>query len=103
VPQQEDRKGEVYSASLGAVGRYHIINQIKQRIAVRVAKAPRGPGKQDSQEFYNPAVDNIERFKDAYRNHVMHTRREYTGTEALAIFDQVRHFMMRLAPQISEC
>ena len=80
-----------------------IINQIKTRIAARIAKAKRGPKKQEYQEFYNPAVDNIERFKDAYRNHVMHGRREFTQPEAFAIFDQVRHFMTRLATRLAEC
>jgi hypothetical protein len=80
-----------------------IINTIKSRIAERITKASRGPKKQQYQEFYNPLVDNIERFKDAYRNHVMHTRREYTRLEAFGIFDQVRHFMTRLATSVSEC
>ena len=80
-----------------------IINQIKSRISARIAKAQRGPKKQDYQEFYSPAVESIERFKDAYRNHVMHTRREYTPAEAFAIFEQVRHFMTKLASRLSEC
>jgi hypothetical protein len=80
-----------------------IINQIKSRIATRILKAQRGPKKQAYQEFYNPSIDNIERFKDAYRNHVMHTRREYTPTEALVIFEQVRYFMERLSTRLSEC
>ena len=80
-----------------------IINQIKSRVALRLVKAQRGPKKQQYQEFYNPSVDNIERFKDAYRNHVMHTRREYTPSEALVIFEQVRYLMVRLATRLSEC
>jgi hypothetical protein len=80
-----------------------IINQIKTRIAARIIRVQRGPKKQECQEFYNPAVDNIERFKDAYRNHVMHNRREYSRSEAFAIFDQVQHFMTRLATRLSEC
>ncbi len=80
-----------------------IINQIKSRIATRIQKAQRGPKKQEYQEFYNPSVDNIERFRDAYRNHVMHTRMEYSPTEALLIFEPVRYFMGRLAPRLSEC
>lgn len=80
-----------------------IIRDIKTRIADRISKTKRGPAKQEYQEFYNPMVDHIERFKDAYRNHVMHTRREYTVPEAFAVFDQVRHFMARLAERVSEC
>lgn len=80
-----------------------IISDIKNRIAKRISKAQRGPKKQVYQEFYNPAVDNIERFKDAYRNHVMHTRRDYLPGEASLIFEQVRYFMRRLANRLSEC
>lgn len=80
-----------------------IILQLKCRIASRIAAIRRGPRKQEYQEFYSPAVDQIERFKDAYRNHVMHTRREYTRSEAYAVFDQVRHFMTHLATRLSEC
>jgi len=80
-----------------------VLNNIKSRVAERIHKAIRGPRKQQYQEFYNPLIDCIERFKDAYRNHVMHTRREYTNQEALAIFDQVRYFMSRLAERLNEC
>lgn len=79
------------------------INAIRGRVAERSVKLKRGAKKQAYQEFYNPAVDRIERFKDAFRNHVMHTRRNYESSEADAAFDQVRHFMMQLAERISEC
>jgi hypothetical protein len=80
-----------------------IINKIKSRIADRISRAQRGSKKQEYQEFYSPALDNIERFKDAYRNHVMHTRRDYLRGEASVIFDQAQYFMRRLASRLSEC
>jgi hypothetical protein len=80
-----------------------ILNQIRSAIETRLTRINRGQKKQDYQEFYNPMLDNIERFKDAYRNHVMHTRREYTPGEALEVFEQVRYFMKRLASRPAEC
>lgn len=97
------KTGKVKYAALPWAQWEDIINQIKSRIAARITEVKRGPKKQEYQEFYNPAVDNIERFKDAYRNHVMHTRRQYTRGEAFELFEQVRYFMTRLATKLSDC
>jgi hypothetical protein len=71
----------------------NVINAIRAKVAERSVKLKRGAKKQAYQEFYNPAIDRVERFKDTFRNHVMHTRREYHPQEAYLAFDQVRHFI----------
>lgn len=52
--------------------------------------------KQSLQEFYNSALSEIEGFKDAWRNHVMHTRRSYSSEDAIAVLTHVQRFMRLL-------
>jgi hypothetical protein len=79
-----------------------ILNQLNVRVGEQIAKAKRGPKKQLFQEFYLPALQDIEGFKDAWRNHVMHARREYSGDDSEAVFVHVRRFMTTLATRVSE-
>ena len=79
-----------------------ILSQIKSRASEKYKTLTRGRKKQALQEFYLPAIQDFEGFRDAFRNHVMHTRREYTGPEADAIRDRVERFMRLLATRISE-
>ncbi len=74
----------------------HIIDQLQARVNAKLQKLSRGTKKQELQEFYNPALQDIRGIKDAWRNHVMHTRREYTSTEALAILEHVRRLMQAM-------
>jgi hypothetical protein len=80
----------------------HILNQLQGRVDAKIAKLRPGKRKQDLQEFYYPALQDIRGIKDAWRNHVTHTRREYTATEALAILEHVKRFMVTLATRVSE-
>jgi hypothetical protein len=52
--------------------------------------------RQSLQEFYNSALSEIEGFKDAWRNHVMHTRRSYSAEDAVAVLTHVQRFMRLL-------
>lgn len=79
-----------------------ILNQARSRVTQRASKLKRGNRKQLYQEFYHPALQDIEGIKDAWRNHVMHTRRAYTPLEAEAIKDRVQRLMEHLAGRISE-
>lgn len=53
-------------------------------------------------EFYGTAIQEIRGFKDTWRNHVMHTRGEYTQEDAVQIMSHVKRFLMTLASRISE-
>jgi hypothetical protein len=79
-----------------------IIGELQERIESKLAKAKRGPAKQRLQEFYFPALQDIRAFKDAWRNHVMHTRASYTAADAEAVFSHVKRFMQSLATQVTE-
>ena len=62
----------------------------------------RGLAKAQANEFYNSALEEFRAFRDAWRNHVMHSRRNYNSSEAKGIMDHVTRFMKTLATHISE-
>jgi len=74
-----------------------ILNQLPDKIDEKIEAIPRGEAKQKAQEFYHSAHSDIRGFKDAWRNHVMHTRRSYTREDALAVWSHVQRFMQSLA------
>jgi hypothetical protein len=78
-----------------------IIEEINKK-ADAIANKRRGPAREAALEFYRGALVSFEGFKDAYRNNVMHARKSYNDTEALAIMQHVRAFMNRLASKIEE-
>ena len=78
-----------------------ILNQLAQKVDERIDKVRRGPQKQAAQEFYYPALQDIRGIKDAFRNHVMHTRKEYTAESALTQFQHVKRLMSALAERIT--
>jgi hypothetical protein len=79
-----------------------ILNQLHPKIEERVESLPRGPAKQDAQEFYLALWFDIKGFRDAFRNHVSHTRKTFSQKDADAILDHVRRFFVLLKTRISE-
>jgi len=47
-------------------------------------------------EHYSDAADHCTYMKDIWRNSVSHTRKPYSFTEAVAVFERVRDFMQLL-------
>jgi hypothetical protein len=74
-----------------------ILNQLPDKIEQKIAPLSRGAKKQKAQEFYYSTLKEIEGLKDAWRNHLMHTRAVYTSADALAVFSHVERFMQSLA------
>jgi len=74
-----------------------ILNQMRDKVDKKVAAMKRGPKKQEAQQFYYPAFLEVAGFKDAWRNHIMHTRGNYTREDALAVFSHIQRFMQSLA------
>ena len=62
----------------------------------------RGLAKTQAEEFYNGILAEFRGFKDAWRNHVMHSRRDYEFSEAKAVMNHVSRFMSTLAIRLSE-
>jgi hypothetical protein len=79
-----------------------MLNQLNARVDAKLAKTKRGSTKQELQEFYYPMLQDIRAIRDAWRVHVMHTRRDYSGPEAAAILDRVKRLMTALAEKVSE-
>ena len=74
-----------------------ILTDLQDRVDAKINVLKPGKTKQQAQEFYYPLLHDIKGFKDAWRNHVMHTRRNYTVLDAEAILDHVKRFMCLLA------
>lgn len=102
VRRKDKKSGRVTYTPLGWTDWETLINQMRSRATGRISKLKRGGEKQSLQEFYIPMIQDVDAMKDAFRNHVMHTRREYTSSEAQAILDRVRHLMTNLASRVSE-
>jgi hypothetical protein len=47
--------------------------------------------------FYSDAATQFRHFKDAWRNHVSHSREHYDDRDAPRVFDHVRDFMQHMA------
>jgi hypothetical protein len=75
----------------------NILNQLQNRIDAKLNKIKRGSIKQARQEFYYPVLQDIRGIRDAWRNHVMHTRQQYEPTDVDAILEHVKRLMTTLA------
>lgn len=53
-------------------------------------------------EFYNHALAAFRNFKDAWRNHVSHTREPYLEGQTKDIIDNVKQFMVHLSKRLRE-
>jgi hypothetical protein len=79
-----------------------ILSQLPDKIDKKIERIKNRNRKQIAQEFYHPVRQDIRGFKDAYRNHIMHTRRDYSHEEAWVILIHVKNFLVRLSSQVSE-
>ncbi len=61
-----------------------------------------GLAKSQAHEFYNGALSEFRGFKDAWRNHVMHSRKDYDANEAKGVKTHVHRFLQALAVRLSE-
>jgi hypothetical protein len=74
-----------------------MLDAVYDSVDKKIDKLGPGKKKQDLQEFYYPLLRDLKGFKDAWRNHVMHSRAEYSTKTAIDIFEHVRAFMTALA------
>ncbi len=79
-----------------------ILNQLHPEIEKKLALSEKGEKKQEAQEYYLSLYFDIKGFKDAFRNHVSHTRTKYSQKAADDILDYVRRFFVLLKTKISE-
>ena len=74
-----------------------MLGQLRGKVNKKLARLRRGSAKQKLQETYLPMIEEIEAFKDAWRNHVMHNRKAYISGDVLAITSHVMRLMGALA------
>jgi hypothetical protein len=79
-----------------------ILDQLQPVCEQKILRIKNKRTKQLAQEFYFPVIQEVRAIKDAWRNHVMHSRRTYTKQDAEAILDHSRRLMRTLAARIKE-
>lgn len=79
-----------------------LLNQLNPRVDAKIERMKRGKAKQSAQEFYYPILQDMRGIRDAWRNHLMHTRAEYTAANADAICGHVKRLLSTLATKVSE-
>jgi len=78
-----------------------IIDQLQNEIS-KIGNWMKSPQRAQAEEFYNTALSEFRGFKDAWRNHVMHARRDYGPEDVSSVFSHVNRFMRLLSTRISE-
>lgn len=73
-----------------------IIDRIEKAIREMEAE-PKTPKKSERVQFYAEAAIQFRYFKDAWRNHVSHSRVSYDEQKAIVVLTHVRDFMQHLA------
>jgi HEPN domain-containing protein len=73
----------------------NIIDQIESKIREQ-EKLPRSPDKSERLRHFGAAAIQFRYFKDAWRNHSMHSRAWYDDDTAKSIFGHVRQFMIEM-------
>jgi hypothetical protein len=75
---------------------YNIIDQIETAIR-KQQSLPKSIYKNETLQFYSEAATQFRYFKDAWRNHAMHSRVKYEEADALRVLVHVKDFMQTLA------
>jgi hypothetical protein len=79
-----------------------VLDALQSRVDRRVERMRPGKRKQQVQEFYYPVLQEIRAMRDAWRNHVMHSRAEYSEADAVAVLGHVERLMVTLSRRVSE-
>ena len=75
----------------------NIIEPIEKEIKHQEQTLPKGTAKSDELKFLSGAAAQFRYFKEAWRNHVAHSRVTYDDIEAVRIMTHVHQFMEELA------
>jgi hypothetical protein len=79
-----------------------VLGQLRGKIDEHVAKITDRAEKQEAQAFYVNSWQEIWAIKEAWRNHVMHSRVHYSPEDAVAILAHVRRLMVTLSKRVGE-
>lgn len=79
-----------------------ILNTLGKKIREKAESLKRGKEKDISGDFYMPLLQDIKGFRDVWRNHVVHARRNYSIDKAERALLHVKSFMQVLASRVPE-
>jgi hypothetical protein len=74
----------------------NVIDQIEKKIR-EMEGLPKSPIKSETLQHYSEAAIQFRYFKDAWRNHVSHSRSTYDERDAVSIWNHATEFMQHLA------
>jgi hypothetical protein len=97
----KDRRVSVAKAPIELATWEQIIRELEES-EEKIHNYPKTLAREEQYQFYHGALMEIRRFKNVWRNNIMHARDEYDRNQALSIFNHVRDFMSILASRISE-
>ncbi|MEO7275362.1 MAG: hypothetical protein ABIX28_11410 [Vicinamibacterales bacterium] len=80
----------------------NILNSLPARVQRRLRKLRPGPRKQEREQFYNECIEEKNAIKQAWRNHIMHSREHVIREDAIAIIAHAKRLMGKLATRVSE-
>jgi hypothetical protein len=66
----------------------------------KIELSPRTHKRDRDLEFFHGAAAQFRHFKNAWRNHVMHTRSMYDERQAMSVMAHVREFMQHIATRV---
>jgi hypothetical protein len=74
----------------------NVIDQIEKKIR-ELKNDPKSPAKTQKLQIYSEAAAQFRYFKDAWRNHVSHSRVTYDPRDAESVWNHVKEFMQHMA------
>jgi hypothetical protein len=74
-----------------------IQGHLRKKADGRLGKLRPGPSKDQKQAFYATVFQSFHGFRDAWRNHVMHSREVFKEEDAIRVLGYVEDFMKTLA------
>ncbi|HEY2975871.1 MAG TPA: hypothetical protein VGJ48_25375 [Pyrinomonadaceae bacterium] len=91
-----DRIGVTFASPPELENWKNIIDLIEKKIK-ELEALPKSVKKSEDLKFYSDAAVQFRYFKDAWRNHVSHSRENYDERKASSVLDHVLEFMRELA------
>jgi hypothetical protein len=79
-----------------------ILNGLPGRVQRKLSKLRPGPRKQTHEQFYNECIEEINAIRQAWRNHVMHSREAVIVEDAIAILAHSKRLMTKLSTRVRE-
>lgn len=79
-----------------------LVGQIQAAITAKEGRMPKGEERQEFASYFRGLLLQAINFKEAYRNHVMHSRVNYNEDSANGILRDVERFMRELSISVTE-